>query len=86
MTLILSRSDVLDLLSLPECIEAVERAFYLHAEGRTLGPGVLSVPAVGGGFHIKAAGLGGERSYFAAKTNANFSENPDAGGCQRYRE
>jgi ornithine cyclodeaminase/alanine dehydrogenase-like protein (mu-crystallin family) len=76
MTLILSRSDVLDLLSLPECIDAVERAFRLHAEGRTLGPGVLSVPAAGGGFHIKAAGLVGERSYFAAKTNANFSENP----------
>ena len=76
MTLILSRADVLDLLSLPECIDAVEQAFRLHAEGRTLGPGVLSVPAPGGGFHIKAAGLVGERSYFAAKTNANFSENP----------
>ena len=57
MTLILSRSDVVDLLSLPECIDAVERAFRLHAEGRTLGPGVLGVPASGGGFHIKAAGL-----------------------------
>ena len=76
MTLILSRSDVLELLSLPECIDAVERAFRLHAEGRTLGPGVLSVPAADGGFHIKAAGLAGERGYFAAKTNANFSENP----------
>src|SRR5207249_3375789 len=76
VTLILSRSDVLDLLSLPECIDAVEQAFRLHAEGRTLGPGVLSVPAAGGGFHIKAAGLLGERGYFAAKTNANFSENP----------
>src|SRR5262245_70861 len=76
MTLILSRSDVLDLLSLPDCIEAVEAAFRLHAEGRTLGPGVLSVPAIDGGFHIKAAGLVGERSYFAAKTNANFPANP----------
>ena len=37
MTLILSRADVVDLLSLPECIDAVERAFRLHAEGRTLG-------------------------------------------------
>ena len=62
MTLILSRTDVVDLLSLPECIDAVERAFRLHAEGRTLGPGVLGVPASGGGFHIKAAGLVGERS------------------------
>jgi alanine dehydrogenase len=76
VTLVLSRTDVFDLLSLPECIEAVERAFRLHAEGRTLGPGVLSVHASGGGFHIKAAGLVGDRSYFAAKTNANFSDNP----------
>ena len=76
MTLILSRTDVFDLLPLPECIDAVERAFRLHAEGRTLGPGVLSVHAAGGGFHIKAAGLVGDRSYFAAKTNANFPDNP----------
>ena len=76
MTLILSRTDVLDLLSLPDCIDAVESAFRLHAEGRTLGPGVLSVHASGGGFHIKAAGMIGERSYFAAKTNGNFSDNP----------
>ena len=73
---VLSRRDVLDLLTLPDCIDAVERAFRLHAEGRTLGPGVLGVPAGNGGFHIKAAGLLGERSYFAAKTNANFPENP----------
>jgi ornithine cyclodeaminase/alanine dehydrogenase-like protein (mu-crystallin family) len=74
--LVLSRRDVLDLLTLPDCIGAVERAFRLHADGRTLGPGVLGVPAQDGGFHIKAAGLLGERSYFAAKTNANFPQNP----------
>jgi alanine dehydrogenase len=74
--IVLSRRDVLDLLTLGDCIGAVEGAFRLHAEGRTLGPGVLGVPAAGGGFHIKAAGLVGERSYFAAKTNANFPENP----------
>ena len=73
---VLSRRDVLELLTLPDCIAAVEHAFHLHAEGATLGPGVLGVPAVDGGFHIKAAGLIGERSYFAAKTNANFPENP----------
>src|SRR5215472_3731806 len=74
--LILSRTDVFELLSLRDCIDAVERAFRLHALGQTLAPGVLGVPATGGGFHIKAAGLLGDRSYFAAKTNANFPDNP----------
>ena len=78
--LVLSRRDVLDLLTLPECTAAVERAFALHADGRTLGPGVLGVPAGEGGFHIKAAGLVGDRSYFAAKTNANFPGNPQRFG------
>jgi alanine dehydrogenase len=73
--LILSRRDVVDLLTLDDCIDAVERAFRLHAEGRILGPGVLGVPTEAGGFHIKAAGLRGERSYFAAKTNGNFPHN-----------
>src|SRR5262245_35435444 len=59
---ILSRRQVHELLSLGECIVAVERAFRLHAEGRTFGPGVLGVPAVGGGFHIKAAGLASSRN------------------------
>ena len=74
--LVLSRRDVVDLLSLRDCIDAIEGAFRLHAEGRTLGPGVLSVHAAAGGFHIKAAGLTGRRSYFAAKVNGNFSQNP----------
>ena len=74
--LALSRSDVLDLLTLPDCVEAVQEAFRLHAAGRTLGPGVLGVPSADGGFHIKAAGLAGERRYFAAKINGNFPENP----------
>jgi alanine dehydrogenase len=82
---ILSRRDVVDLLSLTECIAAVERAFRLHAEGNTLGPGVLSVPAGQGGFHIKAAGLVGERRYFAAKTNANFPGNPRRFGLPTIR-
>lgn len=59
--LVLSRRDALDLLTLRDCIDAVEEAFRLHGEGRSLGPGVLGVPAGDGGFHIKAAGLVGER-------------------------
>ncbi|MBM4442999.1 MAG: hypothetical protein FJ027_21520 [Candidatus Rokubacteria bacterium] len=37
-TLILSRSDVCALLTLADCIAAVEQAFRAHAEQRTLGP------------------------------------------------
>ena len=74
-TLLLSRADVAALLSLDECIAAVEGAFKLDAEGRSLRPAVLGVPARGGGFHVKAAGLELSRTYFAAKVNANFSQN-----------
>ena len=42
---ILSRHDVLELLTLRDCIAAVEDAFRLHAAGRTLGPDVLAVRA-----------------------------------------
>jgi alanine dehydrogenase len=79
-TLLLSRGDVAALLSLDECIPAVEEAFRLHAEGKSLPPGVLGVHAREGGFHIKAAGLDLSRPYFAAKVNANFFRNPERHG------
>jgi alanine dehydrogenase len=82
---ILSRRQVFELLNLHDCIAAVEDAFRRHSEGRTLGPGVMGVPAARGGFHIKAAGLLGPRSYFAAKTNANFPENPRRFGLPTIR-
>ena len=74
--LILSRRDVMELLTLETCIDAVERAFRLHAEQRTFGTRVLGLPTEDGGFHVKIAGLRGERNYFAAKTNGNFPNNP----------
>ncbi len=79
-TLVLTRSDVQALLGYDDCIAAVEAAFRLHAEGRSLAPGVLAVRAREGGFHVKAAGLDLGRLYFAAKTNANFSDNPSRRG------
>ena len=75
-TCLLTRRDVEALLGWDECIAAVEDAFRLHGEGRSLAPGVLGVSAPHGGFHIKAAGLELGRLYFAVKTNANFSDNP----------
>ena len=75
-TLILGRGEVASLLSLAECIEAVEEAFRLNEEGRGLPPGVLETLTEGGGFHIKVAGLKlADRTYFAAKVNANFPQN-----------
>lgn len=71
-TLLLTRSEIARLLSLEECIAAVEQAFRLHAEGKSLTPGVLSIPSSEGAFHTKAAGLELGRTYFAAKTNGNF--------------
>ena len=74
-TLILKRSEVAALLGIDDCMAAVEKAFALHAEGKTTAPGVLGMPARGGGFHIKAGLLELDRLYFAAKANANFPDN-----------
>ena len=72
-TLILSRSEVARLLSLAECIEAVEEVFRAQAQGRVAPPGILGFHVPDGGYHIKVAAYG---SYFAAKINANFPGNP----------
>lgn len=80
-TLILKRSEVASLLSLGECIGAVEEAFRLNEEGRSLPPGVLETLTGDGGFHIKAAGLKlAARTYYAAKVNANFPKNTSRWG------
>lgn len=74
-TLLLTRSDVASLLTVADCISAVEHAFKLHGENRTSSPGILGAAARDGGFHIKAGILELDRSYFAAKVNANFPQN-----------
>ena len=75
-TLLLRRGEIAALLTLSECTAAVEQALRLHAAGASLPPAVLSVPAAGGAFHVKAAGLRLGRTYFAAKANGNFPDNP----------
>ncbi|HEU4390544.1 MAG TPA: ornithine cyclodeaminase family protein [Blastocatellia bacterium] len=74
-TLLLKRSEIAALLGIEECMEAVEKAFRLYAEGTVAAPGVLGIHARDGGFHIKAGLLDLGRTYFAAKTNANFPGN-----------
>jgi alanine dehydrogenase len=72
----LTSRDVGSLLTLEDCIPAVEAAFRLYGEGKTVPPGVLSLHADDGAFHIKAGALSLDRHYFAAKVNANFPQNP----------
>src|SRR5262245_47852327 len=79
-TLVLSKSDVKRWLEPAECIDAVEWAFRLHGEGRTIAPAVLGVPVPQGGYHIKTAGVVGDRSWFATKINANYPGNRERNG------
>jgi alanine dehydrogenase len=74
-TLLLRRSDVEELLSLSECIVAIDEIFRLQGEGKVPVPGILGVKAPGGGLHVKAGLLPCDRSYFVAKVNANFANN-----------
>ena len=73
--LLLTPQDTRNLLTLDECIAAVEHAFRLHGEGRAMPRRRLEHACAAGGFHIKAGMLHLVRQYFAAKVNANFPEN-----------
>lgn len=74
-TLLLTRKNVAELLSLKECINTVEEVFKLYAEGKVQPPKILGVHNQKGGFHIKAGVLEKQESFFAAKMNANFPNN-----------
>ena len=52
--LLLSRSDVARLLTIDECIAAVEQAFAAYGRGDAATPRVLEMLVEGGGFHTKA--------------------------------
>jgi alanine dehydrogenase len=79
-TLLLTRGEVASLLGLDDCIAAVEQAFRLHGASKLNPTGILGMHVPGGGFHIKTALLDSGRSYFVAKANANFPENPKLRG------
>ena len=69
--LILSGDEYNALVSMDDCIAAVEESFRQYAEGK-LHSGILSTHAERGAFHIKTSTYG---RYFAAKLNANFPGN-----------
>jgi alanine dehydrogenase len=73
--LLLRRSDIESLLSLRDCIDAVDEIFRLQGQGKVPAPGILGVRAPAGGLHVKAGLLPRDRNYFVAKLNANFPGN-----------
>jgi alanine dehydrogenase len=73
--LLLSRSEVARLLTISECIGALEKMFGLLGEGKLPAPGILGIKAKDGGLHIKAGLLPGQRDYIVAKLNTNFARN-----------
>lgn len=79
-TLVLKRKEIASLLTLDDYLKAVEDAFRMHAEGRTLAPGLLHVDSHEGEFHIKAGGLDLEKTYFGLKVNGSFFKNKERYG------
>ena len=74
--LFLDRDEVVALLPMSACMDAVERAFIAHATGDLPArPGVLGTHVANGGFHVKTAAIGSAPGYYAAKINANFPDN-----------
>jgi ornithine cyclodeaminase/alanine dehydrogenase-like protein (mu-crystallin family) len=74
--LVLERRKVAELLTLDDCIAAVEKALAAFGRGEGRRSEVLGARVANGGFHVKAAVFETERSWFVAKTNANFPGNP----------
>jgi alanine dehydrogenase len=74
-TILLRRSDVKELLSLRDCIGAVEEIFRLQGQGKIPPSGILGVKARNGGLHVKAGLLPGDKSYIIAKLNTNYPTN-----------
>jgi len=73
--LCLSRREVASLLTVEECIPALEAAFARQAEGSDPPPALLGLYTAQGGLHVKAAVASLDRPYIVAKANANFPGN-----------
>jgi alanine dehydrogenase len=74
-TLLLRRSNVAELLSLKECIDAVEEIFRLQGNRKVPAAGILGVKAAQGGLHVKAGLLPRDKNYLVAKLNTNYPGN-----------
>ncbi len=78
--IVLSKQDLTALMPFGEYVNAVADAFRLHAEGQSVSPPPMHIPAIGGGFHVKAGSLPIGSGYTAIKVNGNFPNNRAARG------
>ena len=75
-TIILTRSQIVDLVDLDEYIDTIEDAFRMYAEGKGVGIGMLHADITEGiEFHIKSGGITLTKPYFALKVNGSSFQN-----------
>lgn len=79
--LLLSRTDVAQLMDFPAYVEAVEAGFRAAASGNALAPAAAAFHVPGGSYHAKAAALlAGDPPVMAIKLNGNYPGNPATTG------
>lgn len=74
--LIITRRDIVRVMTPADYLEAVELGFRAAASGTASSPMPMHVPATGGVFHAKGASISRGRDYVAVKVNGNFPDNP----------
>jgi ornithine cyclodeaminase/alanine dehydrogenase-like protein (mu-crystallin family) len=80
-TLVLSASDVIRLLDIRGCIDAIARILCAHEAGRSRGPVSTGLTLPHGSVHAKAAAVEfQERLYVAVKANVNLPGNATRSG------
>ena len=67
-TLVLTRSDIQNALSLAEYLPVIEEAHALHAQGKVYAPDLLHADVRNGEFHLKTGGICyGDEEYYGVK-------------------
>ncbi len=78
--LILSRTDIAQLMPYEAYVEAIEAGFRAAAEGAAVAPPASALHVPHGSFHAKGAALLGANPQVAIKLNGNFPGNPASNG------
>jgi alanine dehydrogenase len=79
-TLLLTRSDVSELLRFDDYVPVVEDAFLLYGVGKTSKPGLMHIGSGDGEFHIKAGAMELDTHFFGIKVNGGFFNNRELFG------